>query len=150
MVGFGIFIGFVVLVGGLMYSQARSARREAMLQTLRERKRVTMLELRTVQESVVQLKQLELQLRRRMDAIDEEQARLQRLDDARNAAQGAHASLVDALLAEGMLTTDTLARLRSYAAQSAAGQSLPDIAVMLGMLTPEALSATRRKFPGLN
>lgn len=147
MLGFGIFIGFVLLMGGLMYSQARSGRRETLLQTMRERKRVAMLELRTVQDSVVQLKQLELQLRRRVDAIEEEQDRLQRMAEARSGV--AHETLVDALLAEGVLNSDTLARVRSYAAQTASGQTLPDIAVMLGLLTSEALSAARRKYPGL-
>jgi len=146
MLGFGIFIGFVLLMGGLMYTQARSGRRETLLQAMREQKRVAMLELRTVQDSVVQLKQLELQLRRRVDAIEEEQDRLQRMAEARLGVS--HETLVDAL-ADGVLSTDSLARLRAYASQTASGQALPDIAVMLGLLTPEALSAARRKYPGL-
>ena len=147
MLGFGIYIGFVLLMGGLMYTQARSGRRETLLQAMREQKRVAMLELRTVQDSVVQLKLLELQLRRRVDAIEAEQDRLQRMAEARLGVS--HETLVDALLADGVLSTDSLARLRAYASQTASGQALPDIAVMLGLLTPEALSAARRKYPGL-
>lgn len=145
---YGILAGVVLLVGGGIYAQASSSRREERVQRLRSRKRQLQLELRDLQDSVAHYKQMELDLLRRVgDAEAKMEASAKNGKPAAPVARPTN--LTDLLLAEKLISEEQYARAVSYCRGSGANCDPLDAAVMLGFIGADVLARYRANNPKL-